>query len=95
MLITFNIPLRFHLICSGVTQLCVAVNKMDTVDWSQERFNEIVNKLTLFLRQTGFKPNLISFVPCSGLSGENLTKSVADAPLSAWYTGPTLVDQIG
>ena len=39
----------------GVTQLAVAVNKLDTVDWSEERFKEITGKLTQFLRQAGFK----------------------------------------
>lgn len=81
---------------AGITQLCVAVNKMDTVDWSQERFDDIVNKLSQFLRQTGFKQQSFSFVPCSGLSGDNLTKPPADAAqLAAWYTGTTLVSQIG
>lgn len=39
----------------GVMQLAVAVNKMDTVDWSKERFDEIVGKLKAFLKKTGFK----------------------------------------
>uniref|UniRef100_A0AAY4AUP6 Tr-type G domain-containing protein n=1 Tax=Denticeps clupeoides TaxID=299321 RepID=A0AAY4AUP6_9TELE len=39
----------------GVTQLAVAVNKMDQVNWQQERFQEIVSKLGHFLKQAGFK----------------------------------------
>lgn len=35
--------------------MAVAVNKMDTVDWSKERFDEIVGKLKSFLKKTGFK----------------------------------------
>ena len=34
----------------GVNQLLVAVNKLDTVDWSQERFDFIVDKLKHFLK---------------------------------------------
>ncbi|XP_014389329.1 PREDICTED: HBS1-like protein isoform X3 [Myotis brandtii] len=39
----------------GVTQLAVAVNKMDQVNWQQERFQEITGKLGHFLKQAGFK----------------------------------------
>ena len=39
----------------GVTQLAVAINKLDTVGWSEDRFNEIVGKLGQFLKQAGFK----------------------------------------
>ncbi|XP_012144024.1 translation elongation factor EF-1alpha (GTPase) HBS1 isoform X1 [Megachile rotundata] len=76
----------------GVLQLAVVVNKLDTVDWSKERFNEIVDKMSVFLKQAGFKDN-VTFVPCSGLSGENIVTKPKE-PLSNWYTGPTLVDVI-
>ncbi|XP_076248465.1 translation elongation factor EF-1alpha (GTPase) HBS1 isoform X1 [Calliopsis andreniformis] len=76
----------------GVSQLAVVVNKLDTVDWSKDRFNEIVDKMSVFLKQAGFKDN-VTFVPCSGLSGENIvTKS--KEPLFNWYKGPTLVNVI-
>ncbi|XP_041360116.1 HBS1-like protein isoform X2 [Gigantopelta aegis] len=78
----------------GVSQLIVAVNKMDTVDWSSARYDHIVHKIGQFLKQAGFKETDISFVPCSGLGGENLTKPVKDPFLSSWYDGPTLVEQI-
>ena len=82
--------------CAGVSQLLVAVNKMDTVDWSKDRYDEIVQKLRTFLRQAGFKDTDISFVPCSGLVGDNLTSTpTASHPLMAWYSGPTLAAQIG
>ncbi|XP_029047251.1 LOW QUALITY PROTEIN: protein HBS1 [Osmia bicornis bicornis] len=76
----------------GVLQLAVVINKLDTVDWSKERFNEIVEKMSVFLKQAGFKDN-IPFVPCSGLSGENIVTKPKES-LSNWYTGPTLVDVI-
>ena len=44
----------------------VAVNKLDTVKWSQERFEEIVGKLKQFLKQVGFKEADVRYVPCSG-----------------------------
>jgi elongation factor 1 alpha-like protein len=42
----------------GVAQLIVAVNKLDTVDWAQSRFNEIVGVIGHFLKQIGFKGRL-------------------------------------
>ena len=44
----------------------VAVNKLDTVKWSQDRFDEIVAKLKQFLKQVGFKDSDVRYVPCSG-----------------------------
>ncbi|XP_076758887.1 translation elongation factor EF-1alpha (GTPase) HBS1 [Xylocopa sonorina] len=76
----------------GVSQLAVVINKLDTVDWSKERFNEIVSKMSVFLKQAGFKDN-VTFVPCSGLYGENIVTQ-PKPPLSNWYTGPTLVNVI-
>ncbi|XP_012166080.1 protein HBS1 isoform X2 [Bombus terrestris] len=76
----------------GISQLTVVINKLDTVDWSKERFDEIVSKMSVFLKQAGFKDN-VTFVPCSGLSGENILKKPKE-PLSNWYTGPTLVNVI-
>lgn len=78
----------------GVSQLIVAVNKMDTVDWSQDRYDEIVKKLGTFLKQAGYRDGDVNFVPCSGLEGENLTKSISQPELIKWYKGSCLVEQI-
>uniref|UniRef100_A0A915Q7Z2 Tr-type G domain-containing protein n=1 Tax=Setaria digitata TaxID=48799 RepID=A0A915Q7Z2_9BILA len=62
----------------GVGELLVAVNKMDTVDWSQQRYDELCATLKTFLRkQTGYLS--IRFVPLSGLDGINLTKAPSDS----------------
>ncbi|CAG8465837.1 11532_t:CDS:10 [Paraglomus brasilianum] len=76
----------------GVQQLVVAINKLDMVDWSEERFKEIKTKLSAFLSQAGFKKNKVTFVPCSGMTGENLLKKSPD--IMTWYDGTTLVQQI-
>jgi elongation factor 1 alpha-like protein len=72
----------------------VVVNKLDTVGWSQERFNEITSKLKTFLKQAGFKESDITYIPCSGLTGENLVKPPTDPNLTCWYQGPTLLTVI-
>lgn len=78
----------------GVSQLAVAVNKLDTSNWSQDRFNEITKKLKSFLKQAGFKDSDVSYVPCSGLTGENLIKPPSEPELLKWYNGPYLLDVI-
>uniref|UniRef100_A0A8C5QYD0 HBS1-like protein n=1 Tax=Leptobrachium leishanense TaxID=445787 RepID=A0A8C5QYD0_9ANUR len=78
----------------GVTQLVVAVNKMDQVNWQQDRFQEITSKLGSFLKQAGFKENDVSYVPTSGLSGENMIKTSKVNEISSWYKGPCLMEQI-
>lgn len=78
----------------GVNQLAVAINKLDTVSWSKDRFDEIVQKLKAFLKQAGFKESDVTFVPCSGLTGQNLVKPPTENELLLWYNGPCLLDVI-
>lgn len=78
----------------GVRQMTVAVNKMDTVEWSETRFNEVMQKLKLFLKQAGFKDCDVNYVPCSGLTGDNLVVRPSIKELLDWYSGPTLLQRI-
>ena len=73
----------------GVRQLTVAVNKMDdpSVNWSQERYEEVKNEITRMLRLVGYNTAKIAFVATSGWTGDNLFKSSPNMP---WYKGPTL-----
>ncbi|KAL4790782.1 P-loop containing nucleoside triphosphate hydrolase protein [Aspergillus venezuelensis] len=77
----------------GVQRIIVAVNKMDTVQWDKERFEEIEQQVSAFLTTAGFQIKNISFVPCSGVSGDNITKRSEDANVS-WYNGRTLVEEL-
>jgi len=73
----------------GVNQLIVAINKMDdtSVNWSQERYQEIKNEISRMLKMVGYNVEKIPFVPTSGWTGDNLTKPSEKMP---WYKGPTL-----
>ncbi|KAF2139389.1 uncharacterized protein K452DRAFT_320517 [Aplosporella prunicola CBS 121167] len=77
----------------GVQRLIVAVNKMDSASWSQERFEEISQQMSAFLTTAGFQTKNIAFVPCAGLTGENIVTPVAK-DLAPWYTGKTLVEEL-
>jgi elongation factor 1-alpha len=77
----------------GVHQLIVAINKMDdvSVNWSEERYNEIKNEISRMLKMVGFKVEEIPFVPTSGWTGDNLMKKSDKMP---WYKGPTLFEAL-
>lgn len=77
----------------GVQKIVVAVNKMDAVQWDKERFEEIEQQVSAFLTAAGFQQKNISFVPCSGSRGDNITKRSND-PNVSWYTGRTLIEEL-
>jgi elongation factor 1-alpha len=68
----------------GIEKLIVGVNKMDAVDWSETRFNEIKEEMTKMITQAGFKPKQVPFIPYSGFQGENLVNKSEKA---SWYKG--------
>ncbi len=69
-----------------IPHLVVAINKMDLVDWSETRFEDIKAEFEAFATRLDV-PDL-TFIPMSALRGDN----VVDRSLSmTWYTGPTLL----
>jgi len=81
----------------GVSQVVVAVNKLDVVGWDRSRYTEIVDMLKPFLLQTGFQNSKTKFVPVAAMTGVNLVNrdGPEGAELRKWYKGPTLVDLLG
>jgi elongation factor 1-alpha len=76
----------------GVKQIVVVVNKMDSesVNWSQERFEEIREEVQGFLAKIGYRGE-IPFVPVSGWHGDNMIEPSDNMP---WWTGNTLLQQL-
>lgn len=73
----------------GINNIVVAINKMDLVDYSEARFNEIQAEYANFVNQLGDrKPSNIIFTPISALNGDNVVNKSANTP---WYTGETLM----
>ncbi|KAF7306971.1 hypothetical protein MIND_00489900 [Mycena indigotica] len=70
----------------GVRQLIVAVNKMDTTKWSEDRFNEIIKETSTFIKKVGYNPKTIAFVPISGWHGDNMLEESTNMP---WFKGWT------
>eukprot|EP00258_Populus_trichocarpa_P044238 XP_024460257.1 HBS1-like protein isoform X1 [Populus trichocarpa] len=78
----------------GVDQIIVAVNKMDSVEYSKDRFDLIGTQLGTFLRSCGFKDSLVSWIPLSAVENQNLVAAPSDVRLSSWYHGSYLLDAI-
>ncbi|MDB6092611.1 MAG: sulfate adenylyltransferase, large subunit [Verrucomicrobia bacterium] len=72
-----------------IPHLVVAVNKMDLVGWSEERFNEIRAEFESFLPRLDIKD--VKFIPISALLGDNVVDASVNAP---WYPGPTLLQHL-
>ncbi|XWS26092.1 hypothetical protein CRYUN_Cryun26dG0001200 [Craigia yunnanensis] len=77
----------------GVDQIIVAVNKMDAVDYSKDRFDLIKLQLRTFLRSCGFKDSSVSWIPLSAVENLNLVAAPSDVSLP-WYRGPCLLEAI-
>lgn len=73
----------------GIKHIIVAVNKMDLLEYSENRFNEIKQDYFQFAEQLGNrKPTDIQFVPMSALNGDNVVNASKHTP---WYDGQTLM----
>jgi bifunctional enzyme CysN/CysC len=77
----------------GIPQMVVAINKMDLVDYSQERYEELVEEFEEFARKLrgGKNPRRTetSYIPMSALKGDNVVERSAKTD---WYEGPVLLD---
>ena len=73
----------------GIKHVVVAINKMDLVDFSEEKFNQIKHDYLKFVDQLGDrKPEDIHFVPMSALRGDNVVNASESTP---WYQGGPLM----
>jgi bifunctional enzyme CysN/CysC len=71
----------------GVPHLVLCVNKMDLVDWSEDRFEEIADDFRTFARRLDIHD--LRFVPVSALKGDNVVDRSVNM---AWYHGPTVLE---
>jgi sulfate adenylyltransferase subunit 1 len=71
----------------GLQHVIVAINKMDLVDYSEARFNEIRDAYVTLAQQLGLAD--VRFVPVSALKGDNI---VAASERMPWYAGEPLLD---
>ena len=73
----------------GVPHLLIAVNKMDLVDHSEARFDEVRQEFTEFAARLDLRD--VTFIPISALAGDNVVDRSDNMP---WYQGPTLLHHL-
>jgi bifunctional enzyme CysN/CysC len=73
----------------GIRHVVLAVNKMDLVDYAEERFAEIGTAYAAFAERIGL--GAVSCIPLSGLVGDNVVERSERMP---WYAGPTLLEYL-
>lgn len=71
----------------GIKHVVLAVNKMDLVDFSETRFNEIVREYKAFIEPLGIPD--VRCIPLSALDGDNVVEKSARTP---WYEGTSLLE---
>lgn len=74
----------------GIKHLVIAVNKMDLVDFSEERYEEIKKDYLEFAKEIGLTSDL-TLIPLSALDGDNVVNISEKSP---WYKGKTLIDTL-
>ncbi|WP_042707817.1 translation elongation factor EF-1 subunit alpha [Methanobrevibacter wolinii] len=75
----------------GINQLIVAVNKMDVVDYSEDKYNEIKDSVSKLIKSIGYKPDQVPFIPLSAFEGDNISEKSSNTP---WYKGKDLISAL-
>ena len=73
----------------GVQHIVLAVNKMDLIDWDQERYNWIRDEFHAFAARLDIHD--VTTIPISALHGDNVVTKSDKAP---WYDGPPLLSHL-
>jgi len=72
----------------GITQIIIAINKMDAVKFDEKRFNEVKTEMSNLIKMVGYKPEETQFIPISSIQGVNIK---VNSPETPWYKGPALI----
>lgn len=74
-----------------IKDVIVAINKMDLVDFSEEKYNEIKADFQKLVDKSDYEDQNITFIPVSALKGDNVVEKSDAMP---WYQGQTLLEHL-
>ncbi len=75
----------------GINQIIIGINKMDLVDYSEDKYNELKEEVGNLIKTIGFNPKEVPFIPLSAFEGDNITEKSPNTP---WYKGNTLIEEL-
>ena len=74
-----------------IKDVVIAINKMDLVDFSEEKFNTIKAEMEYLASKSEYKNQKLTFIPLSALEGDNVVLPSENMP---WYKGETLLHHL-
>ncbi|WP_397447905.1 sulfate adenylyltransferase subunit 1 [Polaribacter sp. R77954] len=74
-----------------IKDVVIAINKMDLVDFSEEKFNVIKGEIEYLASKSEYKNQNLTFIPLSALKGDNVVDKSDNMP---WYQGETLMHHL-
>ncbi len=74
-----------------IKEVVIAINKMDLVDFSEEKYNAIKVDFEELMSKRDYKDQKITFIPVSALKGDNVVNKSINMP---WYDGETLLEHL-
>ncbi|MFT5672703.1 MAG: sulfate adenylyltransferase subunit 1, partial [Polaribacter sp.] len=74
-----------------IKDVVIAINKMDLVDFSEEKYNVIKGEIEYLASKSEYKSQNLTFIPLSALQGDNVVVASENMP---WYTGETLMHHL-
>ena len=75
----------------GVKNIAIWLNKMDTIQYDEAKYNKVKADVEALLKQVGYKLETTPFLAGAGFLGENVAKKSTKMP---WYKGPTILEQL-
>ncbi|MEN8775579.1 MAG: GTP-binding protein [Polaribacter sp.] len=74
-----------------IKDVVIAINKMDLVDFSVEKYNIIKGEIEYLASKSEYKNQNLTFIPLSALQGDNVVEKSENMP---WYKGETLLNHL-
>ncbi len=75
----------------GIEKIIFAINKMDLINYDEDRFDEIISSIKSLIEQSNVASKNIHYIPLSALNGDNIVDTSENTP---FYKGPSLIELI-
>jgi len=74
-----------------IKNVVIAINKMDLVDFSEDKYNNIKGEIEYLASKSDYKNQQLTFIPMAALQGDNVVSKSENMP---WYAGENLLHHL-